>query len=360
MSEKGRKVLLSAHPEAAGKIEVIPHGIPDRPFLETHAAKAKFGFGGKTVILTFGLLSPNKGIETVIDAMPGIIESCPSAVYVVLGATHPNLLRDQGEAYRERLMLQGARARRRRPRRFSQPVRRAGHAARLHLDVRCLCDALPQRSPDDVGHARLQLRARKGRRFDPLLARQGALERRARHPGSVRGFQSHRQRDRRPSGGRCPPQVHARARLRCEPIDDLGADGGELPHGFRERAGERRSRDIAQGRSGHRRFGRGAACDTPASGNSDRAFPLALRQHRHAAARRVFGGGPLARILRRRQRPRPAPFDGARSERRDAIVRDAHGALCVVHPARVESGHRPLPQFHELRPPMAGAVGLGG
>ncbi len=73
--------------------------------METHAAKAKFGFSGKTVILTFGLLSPNKGIETVIDAMPGIIASCPSAVYVVLGATHPNLLRDQGEAYRERLML---------------------------------------------------------------------------------------------------------------------------------------------------------------------------------------------------------------------------------------------------------------
>ena len=105
MSEKGRKVLLSVHPEAGGKLEIIPHGIPDRPFLDTHAAKAKFGFGGKTVILTFGLLSPNKGIETVIDAMPGIIESCPSAVYVVLGATHPNLLRDQGEAYRQRLML---------------------------------------------------------------------------------------------------------------------------------------------------------------------------------------------------------------------------------------------------------------
>ena len=108
MSEKGREVLLSAHPEAAGKIEIIPHGIPDRPFLGTHEAKAKFGFSGKTVILTFGLLSPNKGIETVIDAMPGIIASCPSAVYVVLGATHPNLLRDQGEAYRERLMLEGA------------------------------------------------------------------------------------------------------------------------------------------------------------------------------------------------------------------------------------------------------------
>ena len=105
MSETGRKVLLSVHAPPADKIEVIPHGIPDRPFLETHAAKAKFGFAGKTVILTFGLLSPNKGIETVIDAMPGILASCPSAVYVVLGATHPNLLRNQGEAYRDSLTL---------------------------------------------------------------------------------------------------------------------------------------------------------------------------------------------------------------------------------------------------------------
>ena len=57
----------------------------------------------KTIILTFGLLSPNKGIEIMLDAMPGIIKSCPNAVYVILGATHPNLVRDQGEAYRESL-----------------------------------------------------------------------------------------------------------------------------------------------------------------------------------------------------------------------------------------------------------------
>ena len=103
MSEKGRRILSSVHAMPANKIEVVPHGIPDRPFLETQAAKEKFGFAGRTVILTFGLLSPNKGIETVIDAMPEIVKSCPSAIYVVLGATHPNLLRDQGEAYRNAL-----------------------------------------------------------------------------------------------------------------------------------------------------------------------------------------------------------------------------------------------------------------
>ena len=67
-------------------------------------AKAKLGFSGKSVILTFGLLSPNKGIEVMIDAMPSILKQPPDAVYVVLGATHPNLVRDQGEAYRESLI----------------------------------------------------------------------------------------------------------------------------------------------------------------------------------------------------------------------------------------------------------------
>ncbi len=103
MSEKGRELLRSVHNVPTHKIEVIPHGIPDFPLVESHHAKAKFGFVGKTVILTFGLLSPNKGIETMLDAMPEIIKSCPSAVYVVLGATHPHLLRDQGEAYRDGL-----------------------------------------------------------------------------------------------------------------------------------------------------------------------------------------------------------------------------------------------------------------
>lgn len=103
MSEKGHEFLRSVHDVPARKIEIIAHGIPDFPFRETHHAKAKFGFSGKTVILTFGLLSPNKGIETVIDAMPEIIKSRPNAVYVILGATHPNLVRDKGEAYRESL-----------------------------------------------------------------------------------------------------------------------------------------------------------------------------------------------------------------------------------------------------------------
>lgn len=103
MADKGRDLLRTIYRVPADKIEIIPHGIPDVAFLEPDQAKARFGFAGKPVILTFGLLSPNKGIEIMIDAMPMILKRRPDAVYVVLGATHPNLVRDQGEAYRESL-----------------------------------------------------------------------------------------------------------------------------------------------------------------------------------------------------------------------------------------------------------------
>ncbi len=103
MAHKGRELLRSVYRVPDDKIEVIPHGIPDVAFVAPDAAKTRLGFAGRSVILTFGLLSPNKGIEVMIDAMPSILKRCPDAVYVVLGATHPNLVRDQGEAYRESL-----------------------------------------------------------------------------------------------------------------------------------------------------------------------------------------------------------------------------------------------------------------
>jgi glycosyltransferase involved in cell wall biosynthesis len=103
MAEKARHLLRSVYGTPADRIEVIAHGIPDFAFVEPDGAKAKFGFTGRTVLLTFGLLSPSKGIEVMIDAMPAILRSRPDAVYVVLGATHPNLVRQQGEAYRESL-----------------------------------------------------------------------------------------------------------------------------------------------------------------------------------------------------------------------------------------------------------------
>jgi glycosyltransferase involved in cell wall biosynthesis len=104
MANKGRELLRSVYRVPDEKIEVVAHGIPDFPFVAPDAAKTRLGFAGRSVILTFGLLSPSKGIEVMIDAMPSILKRRPDAVYVVLGATHPNLVRDQGEAYRESLM----------------------------------------------------------------------------------------------------------------------------------------------------------------------------------------------------------------------------------------------------------------
>lgn len=105
MAEKGREILRRVHPQAADKIVVIPHGIPDRPLVEPVVMKPKFGWEGRPIVLTFGLLSPNKGLETSIRAMPAIVAKHPRALYVILGATHPHLVRHEGEAYRERLQL---------------------------------------------------------------------------------------------------------------------------------------------------------------------------------------------------------------------------------------------------------------
>jgi glycosyltransferase involved in cell wall biosynthesis len=103
MAEKGRELLQTVYDVPQEKIRVIPHGIPDHAFVDPATQKVGRGFAGRAVILTFGLISPNKGIEIMIDAMPEILRSRPDAVYVVLGATHPNLVRREGEAYRNRL-----------------------------------------------------------------------------------------------------------------------------------------------------------------------------------------------------------------------------------------------------------------
>ena len=103
MAEKGRTLLQAQYGVPAHKIEIIPHGIPDCPLVTPEVTKRIRGFAGRQVLLTFGLLSPNKGIEVMIDAMPAILKNRPDAVYVVLGATHPTLVRREGEVYRERL-----------------------------------------------------------------------------------------------------------------------------------------------------------------------------------------------------------------------------------------------------------------
>ena len=100
MAERGRQMLHEIYQAPPAKIDLIPHGIPDVGFVDPTYFKDQFGVEGRVVLLTFGLLSPNKGIEHVLNALPQILAAFPEVVYIVLGATHPNELREHGEAYR--------------------------------------------------------------------------------------------------------------------------------------------------------------------------------------------------------------------------------------------------------------------
>jgi len=100
MTERSKKLLQEVNHTPPAKIDLIPHGIPDVPFSDTNRFKDEFGVAGREVMLTFGLLSQNKGIEYALRALPEIIREFPNVVYIVLGQTHPNVVRHEGEAYR--------------------------------------------------------------------------------------------------------------------------------------------------------------------------------------------------------------------------------------------------------------------
>jgi glycosyltransferase involved in cell wall biosynthesis len=103
MAQKGRQILIERYGYDPARIAVIAHGIPDLPWAAPNAAKARLGFAARPVILTFGLIGPSKGIETMIEAMPAVLARAPDALYVVMGATHPHLLRDGHDLYRDAL-----------------------------------------------------------------------------------------------------------------------------------------------------------------------------------------------------------------------------------------------------------------
>jgi glycosyltransferase involved in cell wall biosynthesis len=103
MSARSSDSLQQVFAVPSDKIDVIPHGVPDLPFGDPNFYKDSFGTEGKTVLLTFGLLSPNKGIENVIEALPRILSRHSEAVYIVAGATHPHIKRREGDQYRLQL-----------------------------------------------------------------------------------------------------------------------------------------------------------------------------------------------------------------------------------------------------------------
>ncbi len=103
MSQRGEEMLRQIYGVPAEKISLIPHGIHDVPFVEPQFYSDQFDVEGKRVLLTFGLLGPGKGIEVAIRALPRIVAAHPEVMYIVLGATHPHLLRSEGNAYRNSL-----------------------------------------------------------------------------------------------------------------------------------------------------------------------------------------------------------------------------------------------------------------
>jgi len=100
MSKRGVEFLRTIYQIPEEKIDLIPHGIPDVPFMDPSFHKDLFGVEGKSVLLSFGLLSANKGIENVIAALPLILAKFPNVVYIIVGATHPHVIQNEGETYR--------------------------------------------------------------------------------------------------------------------------------------------------------------------------------------------------------------------------------------------------------------------
>jgi hypothetical protein len=105
MSRQSAEILQEVFHVPISKIDLIPHGIPDLPFTDPAFYKDKFGTEGKEVLLTFGLLSPNKGVENVIQALPAVLSRHPNVVYMISGVTHPHILRREGDHYRSYLQM---------------------------------------------------------------------------------------------------------------------------------------------------------------------------------------------------------------------------------------------------------------
>ena len=103
MNKRGVSMLRDIYSVSEEKIRLIPHGVPDLPFIDSSNYKRRLGLAGRKTILTFGLLSKNKGIEVMLQALPEIVKADPSILYIVLGATHPEVLRHDGQAYKNQL-----------------------------------------------------------------------------------------------------------------------------------------------------------------------------------------------------------------------------------------------------------------
>ena len=105
MTNRAARLLAGVYQISNDQVRVIPHGVPEIAFDSSEALKSRLGLQGHRLICTFGLINPGKGLEYMIEAMPRIVASCPEALYMIVGATHPEVKRQVGETYRESLAV---------------------------------------------------------------------------------------------------------------------------------------------------------------------------------------------------------------------------------------------------------------
>ena len=173
MSELAAQLLREVYAVPAGKIDVIPHGVPDMPFMDPNYFKDKFGTEGKSVLLTFGLLSPNKGIENVIRALPAILARHPNVTYIVSGVTHPHIRRREGERYREELQALAAELGVSSNLILNNRFVSTEELDRTRRRGRYLHHALPAGGAGRLRHTGHRAGSGQGNRLHALLARQG-------------------------------------------------------------------------------------------------------------------------------------------------------------------------------------------